>query len=108
MDTHLTASSVGEVLTLNGESLDLSVIPDGATLPAAAIDSSWFVGNLYRVGGLLHFTLILPCGPNAPEATLFPAPITVIGDGDIVLPVFDVPPVVDVLPGFDTEAYYAD
>jgi hypothetical protein len=34
-DATLTLHRAGEVLTINGDPLDLSVIPEGATLPGA-------------------------------------------------------------------------
>ncbi len=82
----LTASKTGEVLTINGDSIDLSVIPDGATLPAGAIDSEWIVGPVERIGGVLHVTLLLPHGPNPSPAVAFPEPITVTGDGPVEVP----------------------
>lgn len=76
----------GESLTINGETLDLSGIPDGATLPADAIDSEWIIGPINRIDGELHLTVLLPLGKNATEAQRFPKPITVTQDGEVPLP----------------------
>lgn len=91
MDETLTASRAGYVLTLNGEAFDFSQLPDGATLPAEAIDSEWIVGPVSRINGELHLTLRLPHGPNPSHAVAFPDPINVTQDGPIPLPTDEVP-----------------
>jgi hypothetical protein len=88
-DTPLDLSRNGDTLTINGETFDFAPLPDGATLPADAIPSGWFAGPVERVGGVLHVTLILPHGANAPQETRFPAPITITGDGPVSLPPYD-------------------
>lgn len=85
-DDSLTLSKMGDVLTINGDTLDLSVIPDGATIPAAAIDSEWIVGHVSRVDGTLRLTLILPHAAGAPDYMCFPEPITVTANGAIDVP----------------------
>lgn len=82
----LTVSRAGDILTINGEQLDFSPLPDGATLPADAIDSDHIVGQVSRIDGELHLTLRLPHGPNPSPAVAFPEPITVTADGPIELP----------------------
>lgn len=85
-DERLTLHREGDVLTLNGEPFDLSGVPEGATLPRKAIDSDWIAGDVERVSGALNVPLILPHGAHAPQDTLFPAPITIDGDGAVALP----------------------
>lgn len=85
-DDDLIVAKHGDTLTVNGDQIDLSVIPDGATLPAAAIDCEWIAGPVERIDGVLHVTLILPHGPNPSQAVAFPAPITVTGDGPVDVP----------------------
>jgi len=97
MDETLSATLSGDVLTLNGEAFDFSQLPDGATLPAEAIDSEWIVGPVERIDGELHLTLRLPHGPYPSEAVAFPEPIHVIADGPIALP-FDPEPAEQELP----------
>ncbi|WP_323041155.1 hypothetical protein [Gemmobacter sp.] len=91
-DAGLTLHRAGDVLTINGEALDLSVIPEGATLPAEAVACDWIAGPITRTAGGLHLTLLLPHGaipdPAPPEAlaVTHPAPITLTGDGPVLLP----------------------
>lgn len=88
----LTLHCAGEALTLNGAALDLSVIPEGATLPARAVDCPWIAGPIHRKDGMLHLALILPHGPipdPAPPgatAVTHPDPIIVTQDGPVSLP----------------------
>lgn len=82
----LTVSKQGDTLTINGHDYDFSVIPDGATLPADAIGCEYIVGNVERIAGALHLTLMLPNGPDASEAARFPAPINNPADGPLELP----------------------
>lgn len=103
MDETLTASRSGDVLTLNGEAFDFGPLPEGATLPAEAIDSEWIVGPVLRIDGELHLTLRLPHGPNPSEAVAFPEPVTVTADGPIPLP-FDPAPEPEPLPELEPEA----
>lgn len=91
----LTASRAGDVLALNGVEFDFGPLPDGATLPAEAIDSEWIVGPVSRIDGELHLTLRLPHGPNPSQAVAFPAPLTVLGDGPIPLPFDPKPEVIE-------------
>ena len=85
-DDQITATKSGETITINGESFDLSAIPEGATLPADAISSEFFSGPVERVGGVLHLTLMLPHGADPVEAVAFPVDIIDPPDGEIELP----------------------
>jgi len=85
-DDALTLARSGDTLVVNGDAVDLSVVPDGATLPADAIDSDWIVGKVERIGGVLHLTLILPHGPNPSQAVAFPEPISVTNNGPVAVP----------------------
>lgn len=85
----LEVSRSGDVLYVNGDMCDLSQLSEGATIPANAIASKWFVGQVYRVDGELHLTLLLPHGLDAPHSTLFPGPITVSVDGPVELPLYN-------------------
>jgi len=91
LDKTLTASCIGDVLTLNGQAFDFGPLPEGATLPAEAIDSEWIVGPVSRINGDLHLTLRLPHGPSPSRAVAFPEPVHVTQDGLIALP-FDPEP----------------
>ena len=85
-DDSLTVVKQGDILTVNGTEYDFSAIPEGATLPAEAIDSDFFSGPVERINGELVLTLTLPHGPNPSQAVAFPQPITVVNDGPVELP----------------------
>jgi len=87
----LTLTREGDILTVNGDAFDFSPLPEGGVLPAAATGCDWIVGDVTRTGGVIHLTLILPHGANAPEATRYPAPLTLTGDGPVELPPYDTP-----------------
>jgi hypothetical protein len=90
LDELLEASAIGDVITLNGQDFDFTQLPEGATLPADAINSEHFVGPVERINGELHLTLRLPHGPNPSQAVAFPEPITVTQDGPASLPTDEV------------------
>lgn len=85
-DDQITVIKQGDTLTIDGEVFDLSVIPEGATLPADAISSEYFSGPVERIDGVLQLTLTLPHGANPVEAVAFPADIINPADGEIALP----------------------
>jgi hypothetical protein len=85
-DDTLTVVKTGEVLTINGDEIDFSVIPDGATLPAEASPHPFVVGPVERIDGVLRLTLLLPHGPNASQSVRFPAPLIDPPDGPLELP----------------------
>lgn len=76
-------AKAGDVLTIAGKPLDFSALPDGATLPRAAIDSPWIAGPAHRIGGELHIALLDPFPPGRPrdEAILIDVP-----DGPVLHP----------------------
>lgn len=74
-EDRLELSRAGDVLTVNGEAFDFSGLPDGATLPRAAVACDWLASDVERAGGAIRLTLILPHGRQAPEGTLFPQPV---------------------------------
>ena len=98
LDESLAVTRTGDVLTINGQPFDFSQLPEGATLPAEAIESEHFVGPVERINGELHLTLRLPHGPNPSQAVAFPQPITVTADGPVMLPDDPEPVVEEVLP----------
>lgn len=85
-DETLTVSKSDDELIINGEAYDFSGLPDGATLPAGAVDCEWIVGPVERIDGVIHLTLLLPHGPTPSEAVAFPQPITVTTDGPVDVP----------------------
>lgn len=75
-DTELTLTREGTTLVLNGVPCDLA---QGQT-------SDWIIGQPVNLDGVWQVTLLLPHGANAPQETLFPAPIDVAKDGPVALP----------------------
>ncbi|MEX5587063.1 hypothetical protein [Pseudomonas urmiensis] len=90
MDEQVTLVRQGDILYVNGEAFDFSPLQEGATLPWGAVLSDWFPGTVERIDGELHLTIRLPHGPNAPESTRFPVPISITKDGPVDLPVYDI------------------
>ena len=72
---HISVS--GETVTMNGIDFDLSVIPEGATLPSGAIDGEFFFGDVSRINGELEVGILLPHGADPEPALAFPQPATV-------------------------------
>lgn len=85
-DDVLSVSKRGDVLTINGDRFDFREIPEGAVLPASAVDCDLFIGDITRRDGDLIVTLLLPCGPDATAAANFPADIVSPPDGNLSLP----------------------
>lgn len=85
-DDTLTVTKQGDILTINGENYDFSLIPEGATLPRYATDCEWLASDVERIDGVLHLTLLLPHGANASEAARFPQPIIDPANGELELP----------------------
>lgn len=85
-DDQITVIKSGDTLTINGEMFDFSDIPEGATLPADAIDSDYFSGPVERIDGTLHLTLTLPHGGNPQPHMAFPEAIIDPPDGEVELP----------------------
>jgi len=91
-DHRLTLARSGDQLAINGEAFDFAAIPEGGTLPRDAVACDCLAGDVTRSGGVLHLTLILPHGADAPQATLFPAALALTGDGPVALPAYEVTP----------------
>lgn len=85
-DDTLTLEKQGDMLLVNGMPFDFAPLPDGATLPAEAVDSELFCGPVERINGEIHLTLILPHGANPGQAVAFPDPIAATEDGVIEVP----------------------
>lgn len=91
-DMRLNLSRQGDTLVINGEPFDFSAIPEGATLPQAAVACDWLASDIERVEGVLRLALRLPHGARAGQATLFPVPMLVTEDGEVALPEYELPP----------------
>lgn len=89
-DDMLTLSKSGDALTINDKTFDFSPLANGAELPPEAILTDWIAGPVRRKNGILHVSLLLPHGPNAPIETKHPEPLTVKEDGPITVPAHSV------------------
>ncbi|WP_339419072.1 hypothetical protein [Pseudomonas sp. RL_105y_Pfl1_103] len=91
VDCSLEARIDGDVITINGEAIDLSGIPDGYCLPGSAVGNKFFVETEYveRIGKTLHFTLRLPVAWDSPEEYRNPAEPIIIDarSGPVKFPV---------------------
>ena len=83
-DDELLLHVEGEIVTVNYISYDLSVIPDGATLPRDAIYGEFLSGDINRVDGELEIVITLPHKADAPTAITFPQDIVITEDGVVV------------------------
>lgn len=91
MDASLSLSKAGDVLTINGEDFDFSVMPADSTLPQGSVLSMFIAGDVTRNSdGVLTLPLLLPHGPDPIEAIAYPAALTDIPDGVIALPTDEV------------------
>lgn len=82
----LSVSKSGDVLTINGEQFDFSLLPEGATVPAGSVPCKWVLGDVERFDGEIVLTLLMPHASAAPRHVRFPAPIIDPPDGGVVLP----------------------
>jgi len=92
MDEQLAASVSGDTIILNGAVLDFSTLQEGDMLPSTAINNKWIAGDIARKNGVVHLSLILPHGTNAPLETRFPAAFTEplnVDNGEVSLPPYD-------------------
>ena len=89
-DSFITLARDGDALIVNGLRFDFADLPDGADLPAVAVQTPYITGTVTRADGQLSLTVRLPHGKNAPHEAKFPDPITVDVDGPIALPAFDI------------------
>jgi hypothetical protein len=88
-DKTLVVSKKDDVLTVNGEVFDFSPLKEGQVLPADAIKSEWFIGDVSRVEGELILTLVLPHGPNPSQNVAFPKDLVNVKNGKVKLPTGD-------------------
>lgn len=78
--------SNGDHLRINGELFNFNPLDEGDVLPAGVVPCDWILGQVERIDGEIHLTVILPHGPNPSGAVAFPESITVTKDGPVALP----------------------
>lgn len=86
MDETYTLERDGDIVTVNDEIFNFSSLPEGATLPASAIDNKFFCGPVEKIDGELHLTMLLPHGADASEAARFPTVMDVTENGLVEMP----------------------
>ena len=84
----MTLTRTGDVLSIDGTDCDLTA-PD---------DCPWLAEPPVHQDGTWRVALVFPVGPRAPHEALFPAPITVEGDGPVALPPCDMPDAEEIPP----------
>ena len=99
----MEATINGDVITINGVKVDLSVVPEGYTLPGYAVGNEFFVAQIpvTRVNGELSFGLIMQVFPRTDEKWRDPLEpnVLVVKSGKVPFP--DVSEPVDELPELD-------
>ncbi|WP_374834802.1 hypothetical protein [Paenochrobactrum pullorum] len=84
-DQTLKIEKRGSVLTIGDRSCDFSQLADGSDVPAEAIDNDCIVGGITKTNGIVNVTVLMPYSDeDAPDSVLFPEPITLIDDGEII------------------------
>lgn len=70
----LKAAVSGDSITINGEKIDFSVVPNDYRLPAHAVDNSWMVHGTYieRIDGEIHMSIRFPIEWDSPESVRCP------------------------------------
>lgn len=101
VDWTIEARVDGDIITINGEAIDLSGIPEGYRLPGSAVGNKFFVESDFveRIDGVLSFTIRLPVKGDSPEEYRNPiTPIILdVVSGEVVFP-DTAPPVQPELP----------
>ena len=85
-DDTLSIFKSGDLLIVNGETLDFSPMGDGDTLPASAISSKWFVDKVDRINGELALTVLFPNPWNYSPEQAFPTDLLNVPDGRVDMP----------------------
>lgn len=85
-DEPLILARSGDIIIINDDVVDLSALPDGASLPVSAIGNAFISEDVQRIDGTLHLTLLLPHGPNPSAEVAFPADLIDPPDGRLTLP----------------------
>lgn len=82
----IAVSKKGDTLTINGISVDFTQLPEGAFLPAEAINVDSILGGVTRDSEGLNLTLIIPVTLDASKEALFPEMLVNPPDGKLKFP----------------------
>lgn len=97
-DDVLEVIKSGDSLIINGEIFDFTPLGVGDTLPASAVSSEWFWGDIDRTESGISLTLFLPLPWNFSQEQAFPVPLDYVPDGPVVFPSPLPEPVVESAP----------
>lgn len=75
----------GNQLTVNGEVFDFSSLPLDGVLPAAALSSPFFTGEVFWLNGVLQVSVLLPHGDSPEPDVAFPVPVE-LAEGVVAVP----------------------
>lgn len=84
LEDSISVSVSGSSITINGQTFDLSLLVDGATLPRDAFATEFIVSDVTHSGNVIELTLLYPIPHNATEEQRFPQPIYVDESGQVV------------------------
>jgi hypothetical protein len=84
--TPLAITVAGEALTINGDTIDFSVVPEAGRIADAWKLHPMLAGTVERIDGLLHVTVLLPYS-GADGHVEPPSPVLDPPDGPLTLPV---------------------
>ncbi|MDV7270699.1 hypothetical protein RYZ20_07280 [Thioclava sp. A2] len=87
-DVRLEITREGDALALNDQIVDFSGVSEGDARPAEEFSSDWLAGEVRRIDGEIHLTVILPHSVNAPEETRFPQAISA-ENGPVPIPPYE-------------------
>lgn len=98
----ITATVSGDVITINGEPVDLSPLADGFRILGSAIGNKFFVPTEYveRINGELHVTLFLHVEADTDEQWRNPPEPNVLSVTEGIVPFPDTSPPVVKVPEF--------
>lgn len=85
-DAVLELNKSGDVLTVNGDELDFSDLPEGGEYPVGSIDNLYVLGGVVRNNGHIELSIILPFSNPAWSGASQNHVRTVIADGPVSLP----------------------
>lgn len=85
-DARLSATKIGDVVTINGDAFDFAGLPEGGEIEVGGVPCEWIIGPVQRIGGKIHLTLRLPLGPNPSYAVAFPATLIDPPNGILAIP----------------------
>ncbi|TPM39390.1 hypothetical protein FJ951_27170 [Mesorhizobium sp. B2-2-3] len=85
-DDALALAKSGDVLTVNGEQFNFNGLSDGDAIKVEDIPCEFIVGNVTKIAGEVHVTIVLPHGPSPEVWQTCPGDIENVPDGTVDVP----------------------